>query len=145
MPGGAEVYLYSLTSEVAEVKIMNKGGIVHSFVAYGTDVVGGFDSLRDYVLAGGYIGALVGRTANRITKGKYTLCGKDYSVYCNNGENSLHGGKVGYSHRIWNVKPVDGDEPKLILTLVSPDGDENYPGTLNVTVVYTLLKLLNFF
>ena len=105
-----------------------------------SDVAAGYDSLRDYVLADGYLGALVGRTANRIANGKFTLDGKEYSLYCNNGKNSLHGGKVGYSYRVWNVRPVDGEEPKLILTLHSPDGEEGYPGNLDVTVTYTLLS-----
>ena len=59
---------------------------------------------------------------------------------CNNGENSLHGGKVGYSHRVWSVEPVDGEEPKLVLSLTSPDGEEGYPGTLEIKVTYTLLS-----
>jgi len=145
MDGGTDVYAYTMkNANGMTVRICEFGGSVMEIRVpdrWGrmSDVVGGFDSLRDYVLAGGYIGALVGRTANRITKGKYRLNGKDYSVYCNDGANSLHGGKVGYSHRLWNVKPVDGDEPKLILTLDSPDGEEGYPGNLKVTVTYALL------
>lgn len=104
-----------------------------------TDVVAGYDSLYDYAHAGGYLGALVGRTGNRTAKGKFTLDGKDYTLYCNNGENSLHGGRIGYSHRIWCVEPIDGEEPRLILTLHSPNGEEGYPGNLDVTVTYTLL------
>ena len=145
LDGGTDVYTYTMkNANGMTVRICEFGGAVMEIRVpdrWGrmSDVVGGFDSLRDYVLAGGYLGALVGRTANRITKGKYTLGGKEYSVYCNDGENSLHGGKVGYSHRIWNVKPVDGDEPKLIFTLESPDGEEGYPGNLKVTVTYALL------
>ncbi len=145
LDGGVDVYTYTMkNANGMTVRICEFGGAVMEIRVpdrWGrmSDVVGGFDSLRDYVLAGGYLGALVGRTANRITKGKYTLNGKEYSVYCNDGANSLHGGKVGYSHRIWNVKPVDGDEPKLILTLDSPDGEEGYPGNLKVTVTYALL------
>ncbi|MBR3894958.1 MAG: galactose mutarotase [Clostridia bacterium] len=145
MDGGTDVYAYTMkNANGMTVRICEFGGSVMEIRVpdrWGrmSDVVGGFDSLRDYVLAGGYIGALVGRTANRITKGKYNLNGKDYSVYCNDGANSLHGGKVGYSHRLWNIKPVDGDEPKLILTLDSPDGEEGYPGNLKVTVTYALL------
>lgn len=105
-----------------------------------TDVVAGYDSLYNYTHASGYQGALVGRVGNRIAKGKFTLDGKEYTLFCNNGENSLHGGKIGYSHRLWNVEEIDGEEPRLILTLHSPAGEEGYPGNLDVTVTYTLLS-----
>lgn len=145
MENGREVYYYTLKNEngmtaricefggaIMEIRVPDKLGRM-------TDVVCGYDSLRDYALASGYQGALVGRVGNRIAKGKFNLDGTEYSLFCNNGENSLHGGKVGFSHKIWDVRAEDGAEPKLILSLVSPDGDENYPGTLNVTVTYTLL------
>lgn len=142
---GQEVYCYTMKNANGMiVKICEFGGAIMELRVpdkFGrfADVVCGFDSLRDYVLSPGYIGALVGRTCNRIKRGKYHLDGKEYSVYCNNGKNSLHGGQVGYSHRVWKVKAVDGDEPKLILTLHSPDGDEGYPGNLDVTVTYAVL------
>ena len=141
--------------EVSYYTMKNKNGMVVRICEYGgaimeirvpdkygrmTDVVCGYDSLRDYVMASGYQGALVGRVGNRIAKGKFTLDGKEYSLFCNNGENSLHGGKIGYSRRVWNVKPEDGEEPKLILSLTSPDGEEGYPGTVTVQVTYTLLS-----
>lgn len=143
---GQEVYCYTMKNAAGmTVTICEFGGaIVEVRVPdkYGrhTDVVAGYDSLRDYVLASGYLGALIGRTGNRIARGKFTLDGESYSLYINNGVNSLHGGKVGYSHRVWTVKPVDGEEPKLILTLHSPDGEEGYPGNLDVTVTYSLLN-----
>ncbi|MBO5295047.1 MAG: galactose mutarotase [Clostridia bacterium] len=146
LDGGTDVYTYTMkNANGMTVRICEFGGAIMEIRVpdrWGrmSDVVGGYDSLRDYVLAGGYLGALVGRTCNRITEGKYSIGDKAYSVYCNDGKNSLHGGKVGYSHRIWNVKPVDGDEPKLILTLDSPDGEEGYPGNLKVTVTYALLS-----
>lgn len=145
LDGGTDVYTYTMkNANGMTVRICEFGGAIMEIRVpdrWGrmSDVVGGYDSLRDYVLAGGYLGALVGRTCNRITEGKYRIGVKEYSVYCNDGMNSLHGGKVGYSHRLWNVKPVDGDEPKLILTLDSPDGEEGYPGNLKVTVTYALL------
>lgn len=146
LDAGQDVYTYTMkNANGMTVRICEFGGAIMEIRVpdrWGrhSDVVGGYDSLRDYVLGNGYIGALVGRTGNRIAKGKFTLDGKDYQLFCNNGENSLHGGKVGYSHRIWNVKAVDGEEPRLILTLTSPDGEEGYPGTLEVTVTYTLLN-----
>ena len=146
MDDGNDVYSYLLKNDAGmSVRICEFGGAIMEIsvpdrLGRMTDVVAGYDSLRDYVLAPGYLGALVGRVCNRIAKGKFRLGGKEYQVYKNNNGNSLHGGKVGFSHKIWDVKAEDGEEPRLILTLVSPDGDENYPGTLNVTVTYTLLR-----
>ena len=143
---GKEVYYYTMRNAAGvSVKICEFGGAIMELRVpdkYGrfADVVGGFDSLRDYVLSPGYIGALVGRTCNRIKRGIYTLDGKEYSAYCNNGKNSLHGGRVGYSHKVWQSKAIDGEEPKLVLTLQSPDGDEGYPGNLEVKVTYSLLS-----
>ena len=146
MEDGRDVHSYLLKNDAGmSVRICEFGGaIMEIFVpdrlGRMTDVVAGYDSLRDYVLAPGYLGALVGRVCNRIAKGKFELDGKQYQIYQNNNGNSLHGGKVGYSHKIWNAKTEDGTEPSLILSLVSPDGDENYPGTLSITVTYTLLR-----
>ncbi len=145
LDGGTDVYTYTMKNQNGMcVRVSEFGGALVEILVpdrWGrmTDVIGGYDSLRDYVLGDGYQGALIGRVGNRIAKGRFTLDGKEYKLFVNNGPNSLHGGKVGFSHKIWNVKPVDGDEPKLILTLTSPDGEENYPGTLSVTVTYALL------
>ena len=142
---GKNIYYYTMKNAAGMiVSISEFGGAIMEIRVpdrYGrhSDVVGGYDSLRDYVLGDGYQGALIGRTGNRIARGRFTLDGNTYQLFINNGLNSLHGGKVGFSHRVWNVKPVDGDEPKLILTLHSPDGEENYPGNLDVTVTYSLL------
>ena len=136
LDGGQEIYCYTMKNvNGMTVRICEFGGAIMEIRVpdrWGrmSDVVGGFDSLRDYVLAGGYIGALIGRTGNRIARGKYRIGTKEYKAFCNNGKNSLHGGRVGFSHRVWDVKAVDGDEPKLILTLESPDGEEGYPGNL---------------
>ena len=146
MDDGRDVYSYLLKNDVGmSVRVCEFGGAIMEIcvpdkLGRVTDVVAGYDSLRDYVLSPGYLGALVGRVCNRIAKGKFLLDGTEYQIYQNNNGNSLHGGKVGYSHKIWNVNAEDGEEPRLVLTLISPDGDENYPGTLNVTVTYTLLR-----
>ena len=143
---GSEVYCYTMKNRTGmTVTVCEYGGAVTEIRVpdkYGrsSDVVEGYDSLRDYVLGDGYLGALVGRVGNRIANGKFTLDGETYTLYRNNGKNSLHGGKVGFSHRLWNVRPVDGEEPKLILTLHSPDGEEGYPGNVDVTVTYALLS-----
>lgn len=143
---GSEVYCYTMKNRTGmTVTVCEFGGAVTEIRVpdkYGrsADVVEGYDSLRDYVLGDGYLGALVGRVGNRIANGKFTLDGEDYTLYQNDGKNSLHGGKLGFSHRVWNVKSVDGEEPKLILTLHSPDGEDGYPGNVDVTVTYALLS-----
>lgn len=142
---GKEVYCYTMKNRTGmTATICEYGGAVTELRVpdrYGrsSDVVGGYDSLRDYVLADGYLGALVGRVGNRVANGRFTLDGETYKLYQNDGKNSLHGGKVGFSHRLWSVKPVDGEEPKLVLTYHSPDGEEGYPGNVDVTVTYSLL------
>lgn len=146
LEGGQEVYSYLLKNASGmTVRICEYGGAIMEIrvpdkLGRCADVVCGYDSLRDYVLGDGYQGALVGRTGNRIAKGRYTLDGVDYQLAINNGVNSLHGGKVGFSYRVWNARAEDGEEPKLVLTLHSPDGEENYPGNLDVSVTYTLLS-----
>ena len=100
------------------------------------DVVLGYDCLSDYETRDGYLGATVGRYANRIAKGRFSLNGTVYSLAVNNGPNHLHGGVVGYSYRIWTVEELSGC--KAVLTLDSPDGEEGYPGRLSLRVTYQL-------
>ena len=144
LESGEKVYNYTLENRNGmSVTITEFGGAIVKLCVPDRegrigDVAGGYDSLKDYVMGDGYLGALVGRTANRIAKGTFTLDGVTYHLYLNDGANSLHGGKVGYSYRVWTARPEDGDEPRLILTLFTPDGEENYPGNLNIKVVYTL-------
>ena len=108
------------------------------------DVVLGFDNVGDYQSpafrkANPYIGALIGRYGNRIAKGKFTIDGKAYQVGVNNGPNSLHGGKVGHDQKIWEATPgTSPDGQTLTLNYLSKDGEEGYPGNLQITVVYTL-------
>lgn len=130
---GMTVVISEFGGTVVSIRVPDKFGRF-------ADVATGYDSLRDYVLTDTYFGSLVGRTVNRICDGKFTLDGKEYTLFRNCGKNSLHGGKIGYSYRVWNVRPIDGDEPKLVLTLHSPDGEEGYPGNLDVTVTYALLS-----
>lgn len=146
LPCGCEVYAYTLTNNtITSAKILNYGGIIANLwvedkKGAAADVVCGFDNIEGYLTSGGYQGALIGRIGNRIGKGKFTLEGKEYQLYCNDGNNSLHGGKSGFNAKIWNVEECDGEEPSLILTRISPDGEENYPGTLTIKVTYTLTK-----
>ncbi|MBE6554817.1 MAG: galactose mutarotase [Ruminococcaceae bacterium] len=144
LPDGREVYRYLMRNESGmSVAILDLGGAIQQILVPDrrgryTDVVGGYDNAFDYFYGDGYQGALIGRVGNRIARGKFTLGGKEYSLYINNGVNHLHGGKEGFSHKIWSVTAKDGSEPALELSYVSPDGEEGYPGTLTVTVTYTL-------
>lgn len=146
LENGETVSAYTLINESGmSVKISDYGGTILQLLAPDklgrfTDVVGGYDNLYDYVHASGYQGALIGRIGNRICAGKFTLDGKEYSLYQNNNGNHLHGGKVGFDKKIWGAEVIDGDEPRLVLFYVSPDGEEGYPGTLSVKVTYTLTK-----
>lgn len=103
------------------------------------DVLLGYDDLAGYVDHPNYFGVTVGRYANRIAGGRFTLDGKGYQLPLNDKTNSLHGGGKGFDKRLWTVVSVkSGPTATLVLALTSPDGDAGYPGTLNVTVTYTL-------
>ena len=144
MKDGKAVTLYTLTNKHgAQVSILNYGGIVQSLRVPDKngklgDVVLGFDSLARYEKDSPYFGALIGRYGNRIAGGKFTLDGKEYKLFVNNGPNSLHGGKVGFDKKVWTVKPLNVKQGVgLDLHYVSKDGEEGYPGQLSVHVVYT--------
>src|SRR6266542_1416612 len=96
--------------------------------------------MEDQHLAGHpYFGSTVGRVANRIAKGHFTLDGKEYTLAVNNGPNSLHGGLKGFDKQVWNARDVTlGEGPAVQFSYVSPDGEEGYPGTLTTSVRYTL-------
>ncbi|MDD6484145.1 MAG: galactose mutarotase [Clostridiales bacterium] len=141
-----QVYMYTLDNEKGlSAEILNLGGIIRSLIVTGadgtkTDVVLGHEDLEGYVTKSGYFGALVGRHANRIKEGRFTIGQNSYTVGTNEGKNSLHGGFVGFDKKVWEVKEHDGAEPAIELSLVSPDGDEGFPGKLDVTVVYTITE-----
>jgi aldose 1-epimerase len=103
------------------------------------DVVLAYPDLHDYLAKPQYFGATVGRFANRIGKGRFTLDGKPYQLTLNDGPNSLHGGTQGFDKVVWQVvKVTKSPEPSVTLRYVSPDGDQGYPGTLTATATYTL-------
>jgi aldose 1-epimerase len=142
---GTAVELYTLTNaNGVEAKIMTYGGIVVSLRVpdrKGTlgDVVLGYDELEGYLNNNPFFGALVGRYANRIARGKFTLDGHTFSLAQNDGENHLHGGTRGFDKVVWQARPVNSKSGVgLKLTYLSKDGEEGYPGNLFVTVVYTL-------
>jgi len=146
MPDGSAVDVYTLSEGPVEAKIITFGGIVESLkvpdkAGKSDDVVLGFDSLDDYVKISNapegnpFFGAIIGRYANRIAKGKFTLDGKEYSVPINNPPNSLHGGPHGFNNVVWKGKEIPHG---VELTYLSKDGEAGYPGNLTATVRYTL-------
>jgi aldose 1-epimerase len=144
---GREVFLYTLTNgNGVVVQIINYGATLVSLKVPDrngkiADVVLGYDSLQAYVNGTSYFGATVGRYANRIAKGRFTLDGEQYQLTINNDENHLHGGKIGFSKVLWDVKSTsDSAEPSLKLQYVSRDGEEGYPGTVTLNVTYTLTR-----
>jgi aldose 1-epimerase len=144
-PDGKSVMLYTLRNAAGmEAKITNYGGIIVSLTAPDKngkydDIVLGYDSLAGYIRVTPYFGAIIGRYGNRIGKGQFTLDGKAYQITVNDGPNHLHGGKIGFDKVVWDAKPVTtADGPGLVLTYVSKDGEEGFPGTLTATVTYTL-------
>ncbi|HYV82212.1 MAG TPA: aldose epimerase family protein [Pyrinomonadaceae bacterium] len=143
---GENVDLYTLrNSKGVEAKITNYGGIVVSLKVPDRngkfdDVVLGFNDLESYLTKNDpYMGALIGRYGNRIAKGRFTLNGVEYKLAVNNGENHLHGGLKGFDKVVWNGRDMKTPAgPAVVLTYLSKDGEEGYPGNLNVRVVYTL-------
>ena len=140
---GQEIKQYTLTnSNGMVVKIINYGGYVTNIIVpdkqgVKEDVVLGFDSLAGYLQTGNpYMGCIVGRYANRIAKAKFVLDGKTYQLAANNNGNSLHGGIKGFAKLVWAAQ-AQGDN-SVVLNYTSKDGEEGYPGNLNVQVIYTL-------
>jgi aldose 1-epimerase len=147
--------LYPIMKNQEELKLFelkNKNGVTLHLLNHGatitklilpnenqkeTNVVLGFDKKEDYLKNLGYYGCTVGRVCNRISKGKFTLNSKEYILKINNGPNSLHGGEVGFDKKIWGSTLF---ENSVEFSLFSPNGDENYPGNLNVAVKYTLTE-----
>lgn len=135
----------------AECVRLENGGLSCEILTYGgalrclnvpdrngrsVDVVLGFDSLEDYMEQTGFLGALIGRFGNRIGNAEFELDGKRYELFKNDGANHLHGGRRGFDKRIWKIEARD--DTKLALSLVSEDGEEGYPGRLEVYVLYEL-------
>lgn len=141
---GKPVTEYTLTNNGGmQVSIINYGGTITRIVTpdrEGTigDVVTGFETLDGFLQKGNpYFGALIGRFGNRIANAKFSLDGKEYTLAGNDNGNSLHGGNKGYDKVYWSIEKQAGDS-SLKLTYLSKDGEEGYPGNLNITVLYTL-------
>ncbi len=142
---GVAVNEYTLTNANGmEVKIITYGGIISSIKVPDrngnmANVALGFDNLQDYETKNPYFGCITGRYANRIAEGKFSIEGEEYTLATNNGPNSLHGGLKGFDKVVWAAAEFEiTDGVALELTYLSPDGEEGYPGNLDVKVVYTL-------
>src|SRR5688572_3014096 len=127
---GIEVQLLTFGAIVRSIKVPDRNGKI-------ADVVHGFDDLDSYVRAHPYFGAVIGRYGNRIGNARFTLDGTTYKLAANNGPNSLHGGVKGFDKYVWDVRP-SADNVGVTFSRTSPDGEEGYPGTLQVRVTYVL-------
>ncbi|MDO5449306.1 MAG: aldose epimerase family protein [Akkermansia sp.] len=133
---GEAVNLYTLHTPELEVGITNFGARVLSFRYAEVDCLFGPKDWAELQADTCYCGSICGRVANRIAGGRFELDGREYVLAANNGPNHLHGGNTGYSDRAWTVE--EADDTHLVLSLVSPDGEEGYPGTVNVRATYTV-------
>jgi aldose 1-epimerase len=143
MPDGESVLCYTIANQSgASAAVITYGATLQSLLIPDrkgdlVDVVLGYDTLEEYRTHDMYFGATIGRVGNRIKNARFTLNGKEFKLFANNGAQCLHGGKVGFDKKNWSAKAEDDS---VILTLTSPDGDEGFPGSLTVTVIYTLTE-----
>lgn len=147
LPDGTQIDVFTLrNSKGAEARIINYGGLVISLKVPDRngnmgDVVLGYDNLQGYLKESPYFGALIGRYGNRIANGQFTLDGKTYQLPKNDGPNTLHGGVKGFDKVVWTPKALATPEgPALELTYLSRDGEQGFPGNLNVRAVYSLTE-----
>lgn len=144
MPDGQAVTAYRLENRLgSQIEIIDLGGIITSLVTADkngnfNDIVLGLDTPAQYITDSPYFGAIVGRYANRIANGNFSIDDIEYSLATNNGPNALHGGIIGFDKKIWNVDETFENDTSagIRLSLTSPDGDEGYPGTLLTQVEY---------
>lgn len=142
---GREIFSFTLTNNnKVAAEIIDFGATVVSLVVPDKngkfeDVVLGYDAVGEYAKGTSYFGAIVGRYGNRIGKGKFSIDGKEYQLAANNGENHLHGGNIGYNKVLWKGEFLEKKEgPAVKFTYISKDGEEGYPGTVKLEVIYTL-------
>jgi aldose 1-epimerase len=142
---GTKVEAVTLTNGAGlSARIMTLGATLQSLIVpdkagHKDDVVLGYDTAQEYLTRPNFFGASVGRYANRIAKGKFALDGKTYTLATNDGPNSLHGGTKGFDKRMWKIDSVSsGPEAKVVLSYVSADGEEGFPGEMKVTATYSL-------
>ncbi len=129
---------YTLASDRLSVEIMTLGAVMLSIKLDGREMGVGLSTPKEYQECPNYLGAIVGRYANRIAKSRFTLNGKEYVVASNEGDNQLHGGPHAFDKRVWKAQPVG--QNSLVLGITSPAGDNGYPGNLSASVTYTVIN-----
>lgn len=141
---GETVYKYTISTNIASASVITFGATLQAFIVPSkngnVDIVLGYDDVLSYETKGNYIGATVGRNANRIKNGEFILNGEKFILNKNNGVNNLHGGNVGFSHRVWEEKEIDSENNSVTLSIFSKDGEEGFPGNLTASVKYTLTE-----
>jgi len=141
---GKPIQLYTLTNQNGmQVAIATYGGTVINLITpdragHMGDVALGFGTIQPYFTQTAYFGALIGRYANRIAKGRFTLDGKTYKLAINNAPNTLHGGLKGFDKQLWTAEVLSQNPPTVRFSRLSPDGEEHFPGNLTISVTYTL-------
>ncbi|MDQ0349217.1 aldose epimerase family protein [Ancylobacter vacuolatus] len=145
LPDGTEIQRFRLLGEAGfEVAVLDLGAIVQALHVPDrngrlADIVLGHDAPGAYLDEPRFFGAAVGRYANRIAGGRFALDGVGYRVPANDGDHALHGGPQGFDKRVWKLAELfEGEAPSLRLSLISPEGDQGFPGTLDASVTYTL-------
>lgn len=141
---GIDVNIFTITNKIGmKAEICTYGGAVVSLTVPDKnqnfdDIVLGYDNIHSYENGDKYFGAIIGRCSNRIEHGKFKINNTEYSVAINNGPNHHHGGIKGFDKVIWNAEILNNENNQLKLSYFSKDGEEGYPGNLNVNVIYSL-------
>lgn len=131
-PNGLEISITNFGGIITSIKMADKNGVVEEICA-------GFETLDQYLKGHPHFGVIVGRFANRIANGRFTIKGKEYHLPINNGKNHLHGGDNGFHTKLWSYQLNErNDEASLVLSYLSPDLEEGYPGNVTATVTYTV-------
>ncbi len=129
---GMSMTVTNFGGRIVTLRVPDKNGV-------SGDIVLGYDSLEQYLNRNSVYGAIIGRFANRIAKGKFSLEGKEYQLATNNGPNAIHGGPKGFHKVFWQLEPFMRDQTQALeMTYVSKDGEEGYPGNLSVKVIYSI-------
>ncbi len=142
-PCGKEIYLYELSNNVVSVELLEYGATIHALHVFDSvgksyDVVGGFDTIEDYIQSTEYQGSTVGRVCNRLKNAEFTLDGITYRTYRNEAPNSCHSGKFGFDKKLWDAEYSCDDSCEITFNYISHDGEEGFPGNLTVSVKYRL-------
>lgn len=136
LPTGETIYKVTLKSGETTAAVISYGATLISFCPFGREIVGGFETLADYIACRSYHGATVGRVCNRIVGASFTMDGVTYELTKNNGESCLHGGSDAFHNKPWKL--LSHDDSEAVFTYLSPDGQSGFPGNLKVTATYKL-------